>query len=135
MNWRMMMIAVFGMVFTSQPLFGQARDHIGGGVYPAPGSPPPPNLVSKVDPEYTEKACNAGLEGTVVFQVTVKKDGSVADVKEVSRKLGLGLDEKAAEALKQWRFKPGMKDDQPMDSRAVIELTFRILGHTCDRWN
>jgi TonB family protein len=136
MSRRIMMLAVMhGMLFAGPALFGQASDRAGGGLCPAPGAPSAPNLLSKVNPEYTEQACRAKLQGTVIFSVTVTKDGRVADVNEIGRKLGLGLDEKAVEALRQWRFSPGMKDGQPADTRAVIELTFRILNHTCDRWS
>jgi len=43
------------------------------------------------------------------------------------RSLGLGLDQKAIEAVRQWRFKPGMKEDQPVSVKATVEVNFRML--------
>jgi len=45
----------------------------------------------------------------------------------VVRSLGLGLDEKALEAVRQWKFKPGMKDGKAVPVAASIEVTFRLL--------
>jgi TonB family protein len=50
---------------------------------------------------------------------------------EVLKPLGLGLQEKAVEAVRKWRFKPALKDGKPVDSSAVIEVTFRIVGKHC----
>jgi protein TonB len=93
-----------------------------------------PALIHKVEPEYTEAACQAKLEGTVSFQVTVKKDGSFEIVK-VLKTLGMGLEQKAADAVKQWKMRPPTKEGKPVDINATVELTFKIIGHVCDRWS
>ncbi|HLK63909.1 MAG TPA: TonB family protein [Bryobacteraceae bacterium] len=85
-----------------------------------------PVVLSKTDPAYTEEARAAKYQGTVLLGVEIGPDGKAQNV-QVVRSLGLGLDEKAIEAVKQWRFKPGMKDGQPVTVQANIEVNFRLL--------
>ena len=99
---------------------------IGGGVFRAGSGVTMPQVLLKVDPEYSEQARKAKYQGTVVLSLVVQSDGSVRDIKVVEP-LGLGLDEKAIEAVKQWRFRPGMKSGQPVNVAAIIEVTFRLL--------
>jgi TonB family protein len=101
-----------------------------------PGAPPvayrvgggvsPPVLISKVEPQYTEEARQAKMQGTVVLYVEVSPDGRATNIR-VQRSLGLGLDEKAIEAVRQWRFQPGMKDGKPVVVAATLEVNFRPL--------
>jgi protein TonB len=98
----------------------------GGGVFRVGGDVTAPQLVSKVDPEYSEQARKSKYQGVVVLNLVVQRDGTVRDIKVV-QPLGLGLDEKAIEAVKQWRFRPGMKNGAPVDVAATIEVTFRLL--------
>jgi TonB family protein len=99
---------------------------VGGGVFHVGGGVSAPQLVYKVDPEYSEQARKAKFQGTVVLNLVVQRDGSVRDIRIVNS-LGLGLDEKAIEAVKQWRFRPGEKNGQAVDVSAIIEVTFRLL--------
>ena len=99
----------------------------------APGSPykiggtvTPPSLLHKVEPQYTEEARRTGLEGTVVLNVVVTSEGNTRDMRVV-RSLGMGLDEKAIEAVSKWKFSPGMKDGKPVDVQASIQVNFRLL--------
>ncbi|MCU1274359.1 MAG: TonB family protein [Bryobacterales bacterium] len=85
-----------------------------------------PSVLQKVDPEYTEEARAAMLSGTVVMSLEVGPDG-LAQNARVSRGLGLGLDENAIDAISQWRFRPGIKDGQPVTVAATIEVNFRLL--------
>ena len=85
-----------------------------------------PVVLYKTDPEYTEEARAAKLRGTVVLQVEVEKNGTISSVRVVHR-LGGGLDEKAIEAVKQWKFKPAYKRGVPVTSPATIEMNFRPL--------
>src|SRR5215472_15636943 len=71
----------------------------------------PPRLMSKVEPEYSEEARKARLNGAVLLYVVVRPDGHAGDFK-IIRSLGLGLDENAMAAVGQWRFQPGMKEDR-----------------------
>jgi TonB family protein len=85
-----------------------------------------PELLKSPLPPYTAEARAAKIEGIVVLQVVVRKDGSIADAK-VIRGLGYGLDESALNTLKtQWRFKPGMLNGQPINVRCVVEISFRL---------
>jgi TonB family protein len=68
----------------------------------------------------------ARLAGTVVLSIVIGTDGLAHDI-QVGRGLGLGLDEKAAEAVGKWTFQPGAKDGQPVPVAATIEVNFRLL--------
>ena len=85
-----------------------------------------PAVLSKVDPAYTEEARFAKYQGTVVVSAEIGTDGLAYNIKAV-RGLGLGLDEKAIEAISQWKFKPGSKNGQPVPVMATIEVNFRLL--------
>jgi TonB family protein len=99
---------------------------VGGGVYRIGGGVSAPQLVFKVEPEYSEEARKAKFQGTVVLYVVVDANGNPRDLKVV-RPLGLGLDQKAIEAVQKWRFKPGLKDGRPVAVSAQIEVNFRLL--------
>jgi TonB family protein len=87
---------------------------------------PPIEPIQKTDPEYTEEARVAELEGTVLLRGTIGEDGFAHDI-EVLEPLGLGLDEKAIEALAQWHF-------QPTVGRVQIPVEFR-LSTKQSRWH
>ncbi len=99
---------------------------IGGGVFRPGGGVSAPQLVYRVEPEYTEEARKAKYQGTVVLYAVVDPDGVVRTVR-VTRSLGLGLDEKALQAVRQWKFRPGLRNGQPVSVAASIEVTFRLL--------
>jgi TonB family protein len=98
----------------------------GGGAYRIGGGVSAPSVLSKVEPEYSEEARKAKWQGTVVLQLVVDDMGRPQNLK-VLRSLGLGLDQKAIEAVEKWRFKPGMKDGKPVPVMATIEVNFRLL--------
>jgi TonB family protein len=85
-----------------------------------------PVVLSKVDPEYTEEARFAKYEGTVVVSAEIRPDGLAYNIRAI-RGLGLGLDEKAIQAISQWKFKPGSKNGQPVPVIATIEVNFHLL--------
>jgi TonB family protein len=85
-----------------------------------------PTLLSKVEPEYSEEARKAKYQGAVELYVEVDASGRARNVR-VLHSLGLGLDEKAMEAVAKWRFKPGTKDGKAVTVMALIEVTFRLL--------
>lgn len=99
---------------------------VGGGVYKIGGGVSAPTLVFKVEPEYSEEARKAKFQGTVVLYVVVDEKGAPRDLRVV-RPLGLGLDEKAIEAVTKWRFRPGYKDGKAVPVAATIEVNFRLL--------
>jgi TonB family protein len=75
-----------------------------------------PVPLRRVEPQYTEDARKAKIQGSVIVQVEVRPDGTVApDSSTIVQGLGMGLDEKAIEAVKQWIFKPAYKDGKPVE--------------------
>lgn len=97
-----------------------------GGAFRAGGNVSAPSVLLKVEPEYSEEARKAKFQGTVVLQLVVDAKGTPGEIR-VLRPLGLGLDQKAIEAVAKWRFKPGTKDGKPVPVIAIIEVTFRLL--------
>jgi TonB family protein len=95
------------------------------GVYRVGGGVTAPALIYKTEPEYTEEARQAKYQGTVLLYVEIEPTGMATNIK-VQRSLGLGLDQKAVEAVQKWRFKPGMKDGNPVTVQATIEVNFRL---------
>jgi TonB family protein len=83
-------------------------------------------VLSKVDPEYSEEARKAKYSGAVVLSIVVNTDGRAGNIKVV-RSLGMGLDEKAIEAVERWRFRPGTNNGIAVRVRAQIEVNFRLL--------
>jgi protein TonB len=98
----------------------------GGDVYRAGNGVSQPKLISKVEPEYSEDARKSKTQGVVVLQIVVDAKGNAIQPK-IIRSLGLGLDEKAMEAVKQWKFEPGRKDGKPVAVAATVEVNFRLL--------
>jgi TonB family protein len=98
-----------------------------GGVNPSIGlNMTPPILLSKFEPAYSEEARKAKYQGTVVLNVEVGASGQVTNMR-VARSLGLGLDEKAMDAVRRWKFKPGMTDARPVAMQVQVEVNFRLL--------
>lgn len=98
---------------------------IGGGVYKIGGGISAPTAISTPDPEYTEEARKAKTQGTCILWMIVDSSGKPRDVRVV-RGLGFGLDAKALEAVKQWRFEPSMKDGKPVDVQMSVEVAFKL---------
>jgi TonB family protein len=98
---------------------------IGGGVYRVGAGVSPPRVVYDPDPDYSEQARKAKIQGTVVLWVIVGPDGRPRDI-TVQRSLGMGLDEKAVEAVRNWKFEPARKDGQAVAVQIAIEVNFRL---------
>jgi TonB family protein len=95
----------------------------------------PPRITYKVQPEYSEEGRQAHVEGTIILRIVVGADGKPRDFL-VQRGLGLGLDEKAIAAVSAWKFSPGLKDGQPVNVYAQIEVNFRLLDKDSKaRWH
>jgi periplasmic protein TonB len=99
---------------------------VGGGVFRVGGGVTAPSLLYKVEPEYSEEARKAKYQGTVLLYIEVDSSGHATNIR-VQRSLGLGLDEKAIEAVRKWKFAPGKKDGKPVTVAATIEVNFRLL--------
>lgn len=85
-----------------------------------------PKPISMPKPKYTEEAKQARIEGTVVLEAIVRKDGTV-DSFRIIRGLGYGLDDSAMSTIEQqWRFMPGTIDGQPVDVRIFFDISFRL---------
>jgi periplasmic protein TonB len=98
----------------------------GDGVFRPGGGVSNPVAISKPEPEYSEEARKAKHQGEVWLSVVVDEKGNPGEIK-VTRKLGLGLDEKAIDAVGKWRFKPGIKDGKPVKVRVTVAVSFHLL--------
>jgi|SRR5579862_1760476 len=98
---------------------------VGGGVYRVGGGVSAPRVLYDPDPEYSQEARQAKYQGTVVLWVVIGPDGLAHDVR-VSRSLGMGLDEKAVDAVRKWRFQPAEKDGHPVAVQVNVEVNFRL---------
>ena len=108
------------------------------GIGNAPSGPPgiagihrergvtPPELIYKVEPEFSEEARKPKYQGVVLLAIEIDADGSVRNIR-VQRGLGLGLDEKAKDAVSRWRFRPGVLNGRPVATEAVVQVHFQLL--------
>ena len=85
----------------------------------------PPRPLDNPQPTYSDKARKAKYQGTCILTLIVGTDGLTHDIK-VERPLGMGLDEKAVEAVSQWKFEPARKEGQPVAVRIQIEISFHM---------
>ncbi len=98
---------------------------MGGGVFKVGGGISAPQAIATPDPEYTEEARNAKTQGTCVLGLIVDDQGRPRNIR-VIHSLGFGLDAKAIDAVKQWRFQPATKDGQPVNVQISVEVEFRL---------
>ena len=98
---------------------------IGGGPYRVGGGVSAPKALYAPDPEYSEEARKAKYQGTVVLWVVVGPDGRPRDIK-VQRTLGMGLDQKAMEAVRTWKFEPARLNGNPVAVQINVEVNFRL---------
>ena len=97
----------------------------GGGAFHVGGGVSAPKQIYAPDPEYSEEARKVKHMGTVVLWLIVGSDGKPRDIR-VARTLGLGLDEKAIEAVKTWIFEPAYKDGKPVAVQINVEVNFHL---------
>jgi periplasmic protein TonB len=98
---------------------------VGNGAYTFGGGVSEPHLIYRLEPEYSDEARKARVQGTVTIAAIIDAQGRPQSM-HVVRRLGLGLDEKALEAVAKWRFEPAMKDSHAVPVRVDIEVTFRL---------
>jgi TonB family protein len=98
---------------------------IGGGVYRLGNGVSPPRPIYSPDPEFSEEARKAKYQGTVVLTLIVGADGRAHEI-EVRRSLGMGLDEKAIEAVQRWKFEPARKDGLAVAVMVNVEVNFHL---------
>jgi TonB family protein len=97
----------------------------GGGPFRPGSGIEPPRLLREVRADYTEDARRRAIEGEVVLEIVVRRDGSVGDVKFLKR-LGAGLDERAVQAVRQWRFAPARRRGSPVDVIVEVAVEFKL---------
>jgi len=98
---------------------------IGGGPYRPGSGITPPRLLREIKADYTEDARRRGLTGEVVLEIVVRRDGSVGEVK-LLKGLGSGLDDRAVQAVRQWRFAPADRLGVPVDVIVEVGVEFRL---------
>ena len=98
----------------------------GGGVYRAGGAVSSPFLIKEIKPRYTPEALRRRIEGTVVLEAIVTRDGCASEIRIVKSLDSGGLDEEAVLAVSQWRFEPGRRTGVAVDVLVTIEVTFLV---------
>jgi len=99
---------------------------VGGGVYSVGGGVSEPIPIYKPDPAYSEEARKAKYQGTVLLWIIVDASGAVTECR-VAKPLGLGLDEKAVETVRTWKFKPALRNGSPVPVHVMVEVSFRLF--------
>jgi TonB family protein len=97
----------------------------GGGPYRPGSGISPPRLLREVKPDYTEEARQRGVEGDVLLEIVVRRDGTVGEVKLLEG-LGAGLDQRAVQAVRQWRFEPARRQGAPVDVMVEVAVEFKL---------
>lgn len=97
----------------------------GGGPYQPGAGIDPPSLVREVKASYSDDARRSGIEGEVVLEIVVRRDGSVGDVR-IRRSLHPGLDQRAIDAVRQWRFAPARRHGASVDVVVEVAVEFKL---------
>jgi TonB family protein len=95
-------------------------------VYDVGGEVKGPRVLHRVMPEFTEKSREQHIEGSVILAAVVTSKGEPRRIR-VQKSLEKGLDQKAMEALRQWQFAPGEKDNKPVATKVSVEIRFNVL--------
>jgi periplasmic protein TonB len=98
---------------------------VGGGVFNVGGGVSEPVLLTQIQPEYSDDGRKARIQGTVELLIIVNADGTVK-FDNVRKNLGYGLDQKAIEAVKKWKFVPGKKDGKPVATYVSVLVNFSL---------
>ncbi len=97
----------------------------GGGTYRPGRGVTPPRPIYSPEPEFSEEARKAKYQGTCTLMIVVSADGRPTNIRVVNS-LGMGLDEKAIETVRTWRFEPGQKDGHPVNVEMAVEVDFHL---------
>jgi periplasmic protein TonB len=98
---------------------------IGGGIFRIGKGVTPPRVIYQTDPEFSEEARKAKYQGTCVLGLVVDENGRPTQIRVLSA-LGMGLDEKAIESVKNWKFEPGKKDGHDVKVEIAVEVDFHL---------
>jgi TonB family protein len=97
----------------------------GGGIYSIGEDVSDPMLLHRVDAGYSDAALAAGVKGVVTLRIVIDAAGNVVNPTVITG-LGSGLDEKAIEAVRQWKFTPAYKDGKPVAVAKTVEISFAL---------
>jgi len=97
----------------------------GGGLMSVGGGVSAPQVIHSVEPEFTEEARQADFQGTASIELIVDQQGNPQNIRIV-RHLGMGLDEKALEAARQYKFKPAMYQGHPVAVQIIVDVAFHL---------
>ncbi len=97
----------------------------GGGIMSVGGGVSAPQVIHSVDPAFTDEARRSNFQGMASIQLIVDTQGNPQNVRVV-RHLGMGLDEKAVEAVRQYKFKPAIYQGHPVSVQMIIDVDFRL---------
>lgn len=98
----------------------------GGGLFSVGGNVSAPIPIYRPDPPYSEEARKAKYQGVVILWIVVDAQGNVANPRVV-KPVGMGLDQKAVDTVKTWKFKPAMRGGVPVPVQVQVEVTFRLF--------
>jgi len=98
---------------------------VGGGIFHVGGGVSAPRVLYQPEPEFSEEARKAKYQGVCTLGLVVGADGRPSNIRVLSS-LGMGLDEKAIEAVKNWKFEPAMKDGHPVAVQIAVEVDFHL---------
>jgi periplasmic protein TonB len=97
----------------------------GGGAYRPGRGVSAPRVIYQTDPEFSEEARKAKYQGTCLLDLVVDAEGRPTQIRVISA-LGMGLDEKAMESVRNWKFEPGQKDGHPVPVEIAVEVDFHL---------
>ena len=97
----------------------------GGGLMSVGGGVSAPLVVHSVEPEFTDDARRANYQGSVSIKLIVDSQGNPQDVRLLSH-LGMGLDERAVEAVRHFKFRPAMYEGHPVSVQILLDVSFRL---------
>jgi TonB family protein len=97
----------------------------GGGIFHVGGGVSPPRPIYQPEPEFSEEARKAKYQGVCTLALVVGTDGRPSNIR-VQNSLGMGLDEKAIETVRTWKFEPAMKDGHPVRVEIAVEVDFHL---------
>ena len=122
---RLMLRCIFALSALIAVVYGQT-DSSGDPIRIGPGVTAP-KPIRRPEPTYSPEARSAGVQGSVLLEIVIDEQGLPTWIRTLSP-LGYGLDERAQECIKTWRFQPGLKNGVPVKILATIEVNFRLLG-------
>jgi TonB family protein len=97
----------------------------GGGPFRPGSGIEPPVLVREIRPVYTTEARRRAIEGDVLLDIVIRENGTVGAIR-VTRGLDAGLDQKAVEAVRQWRFEPARRRGAPVEVVVEVAVEFKV---------